>query len=84
MGRHVARVRHLVALSRANKRDMAANMQWWLHDDDQDGKALAAREAARQDRANSRSNRTSSAVDRGLLAEDNDPRDGDATDVPDR
>jgi hypothetical protein len=67
----------------ADKRDMAANAKSWLHQDDKDGEALSDREAARQDRNDSKGDRISSAVDRGLLTEDDDPRDGDATVIPD-
>lgn len=65
----------------ASKRDMAANTKSWLHQDDEDGEALAAREAAREDRHDSKGDRLSSAVDRELLTEDDDPRDGDAAET---
>jgi hypothetical protein len=67
----------------ASKRDMAANAKSWLHQDDKDGEALADREAASQNRHDSKGDRISSAVDRGLLTEDDDPRDGDATAIAD-
>lgn len=63
---------------KARKRDMAANAESWLHDDDRNGKAHADRNAARQDRRYAKDDRISSAVDRSLLTEDDDPRDGDA------
>lgn len=62
----------------AGKRDMAANAKSWISQDDEDGKALADRKAASQDRNDSKGDRISSAVDRGLLTEDDDPRDGDS------
>jgi hypothetical protein len=67
----------------ASKRDMAANVKSWLHQDDKDGEALVDRKAASRDRNDSKGDRTSSAVDRGLLTEDDDPRDGDATAIAD-
>ena len=67
----------------ASKRDMAANAKSWLLQDDKDGEALADREVASQDRHDSKGDRISSAVDRGLLTEDDDPRDGDATGIAD-
>ena len=67
----------------ASKRDMAANAKSWISQDDEDGKALADREAANRDRNDSKGDRISSAVDRSLLTEDDDPRDGDATVIPD-
>jgi hypothetical protein len=67
----------------ASKRDMAANLKSWLHQDDKDGEALADREAASQNRNDSKGDRISSAIDRGLLTEDDDPRDGDATAIAD-
>jgi hypothetical protein len=67
----------------ASKRDMAANLKSWLHQDDKDGEALVDREAASQNRHDSKGDRISSAIDRGLLTEDDDPRDGDATAIAD-
>ena len=62
----------------ADKRDMAATAKSWLHQDDEHGEALADREAAHRDRQDARADRVSSAIDRGRLTEDDDPRDGDA------
>jgi hypothetical protein len=58
----------------AAKRDMAANMQAWLNGNEGHAHAEARQEAS-GDRVHSKEDRTSSAVDRALLADDDDPRD---------
>ena len=65
---------------KARKRDMAAHAEasWHQDEDEQNGRARADRDAARRDRRNAKDDRISSAVDRALLTEDDDPRDGDA------
>lgn len=62
----------------ANKRDMAASARSWVNEDDKDGKARADRETAYGERTDAKADRLSSAVDRGLLTDDDDPRDGEA------
>lgn len=61
--------------SAAGKRDMAANMRAWLSDDPNQGEAEARGEAL-DDRLHSAADRKASAVDRSVLAED-DELDGD-------
>jgi hypothetical protein len=54
----------------ADKRDMAANLDAWLHDEDKAGAAHGQREAAGRDRANARADRNAAASTRSELAED--------------
>jgi hypothetical protein len=65
---------------KARKRDMAAHAEasWHQDEDEQNGRARTDRDAARWDRRYAKDDRISSAVDRALLTEDDDPRDGDA------
>jgi len=67
---------------KARKRDMTANAEalWHPDDDEQNDRARADRDASRRDRRDAADDRISSAVDRALLTEDDDPRDGDALD----
>lgn len=62
----------------ADKRDMNANLHSWLHEDDESGAGYDARQSAAKDRAASKVDRASAAVDRFHLAEDDDPRLGNA------
>ncbi len=55
----------------ASKRDMAANVQAWLSDDPNQAEAEARGEAL-DDRLHSAADRKSSALDRSVLAEDDD------------
>jgi hypothetical protein len=63
----------------AGERDEAARVESLLRGDDEDGRRLAGRDAAGRDRKDARADRVSAAVDRALLSEDDDPRDGAAT-----
>lgn len=63
--------------SAADERDLSANLQSWLSEDDESGAGFSARQSAAKDRSDSRADRTSSAVDRFNLAEDDDPRHPD-------
>jgi hypothetical protein len=60
---------------KARKRDMAAHAEasWHQDEDEQNGRARTDRDAARRDRRNAKDDRISSAVDRALLTEDDDP-----------
>jgi hypothetical protein len=55
-----------------------AEASWHQDEDEQNGRARTDRDAARWDRRYAKDDRISSAVDRALLTEDDDPRDGDA------
>lgn len=67
----------------AKHRDMAANANSWL-DDDEQGEALADREAAEKDRKDAKADRLSSSVNRALLTEDDDPETECPRGAPDR
>ena len=60
----------------AGKRDMAANLQWWVSHE-RGGPAPAARPAAQHARAHARADTAQPAQDRGSSSKDDDPRHGD-------